>query len=46
MLRVKAPLDFIDRPIALILFLIILAVLISHVVSMFRAGKAEQSTIE
>ena len=46
MLRVKTPLDFIDRPIALILFLIILAVLISHVVSMFRAGKAEQSTIE
>ena len=46
MLRVKTPLDFIDRPIALILFLIILAVLISHVVSMFRAGKAGQSTIE
>ena len=46
MLRVKTPLDFIDRPIALILFLIILAILISHVVSMFRAGKAGQSTIE
>lgn len=36
MMRVKTPLDFIDRPIALILFLIILAVIASHIWSALR----------
>ena len=41
MMRVKTPLDFIDRPIALILFLIILAVVGSHFWSMWRARTAK-----
>lgn len=41
MMRVKTPLDFIDRPIAFILFLIILAVVGSHFWSMWRARTAK-----
>ena len=42
MMRVKTPLDFIDRPIAFILFLIILAVVGSHFWSMWRAPDREK----
>ncbi|MEM1162884.1 MAG: tripartite tricarboxylate transporter permease [Pseudomonadota bacterium] len=40
MMRVKSPLDFIDRPIAAILFAIIVLVLASHVWSMWKARRA------
>ena len=43
MMRVKTPLDFIDRPIALILFLIILAVIGSHFWSMWRTRAAKNT---
>ena len=39
MMRVKSPLDFIDRPIAFILFLIILVVIAAHFRSLWRARK-------
>jgi len=39
MMRVKTPLDFIDRPIAMILFLIIVAVIASHFYSLWRGRK-------
>lgn len=39
MMRVKTPLDFIDRPIAMILFLIIVAVIVSHFYSLWRGRK-------
>lgn len=39
MLRVKTPLDFIDRPIAAILFAIILLVLATHIWSWWRARR-------
>ena len=41
MLRVKHPLDFIDRPIAAILFAIILLVLASHILSWWRSRRSE-----
>lgn len=44
MMRVKTPLDFIDRPIALILFLIILAVIGSHVWALWRDRKKKDAT--
>lgn len=43
MMRVKTPLDFIDRPIAMILFLIIIAVIGSHFYGLWRARKTTQS---
>ena len=39
MMRVETPLDFIDRPIAFILFLIILAVVASHIWQSLRSRK-------
>ncbi len=39
MARVKEPFDFIDRPIAFILFVIIMLVLISHIVRVIRDRK-------
>ena len=39
MLRVKTPLDFVDRPIAAILFAIILLVLAAHIWSWWRAHR-------
>ena len=39
MMRVQTPLDFIDRPIAFILFLIILAVVASHIWQSLRSRK-------
>ena len=39
MLRVKTPLDFIDRPIAFMLFVVILVVLGSHFYGLWRARK-------
>ena len=44
MMRVKTPLDFIDRPIAFILFLIILAVFASHIWSFWKAWRDKRST--
>ncbi len=41
MMRVKSPLDFIDRPISLILFLIILLVVAAHIRGIIRARKPE-----
>lgn len=41
MMRVKSPIDFIDRPIAFILFLIILLVIGSHIVSVWRRRSAK-----
>ena len=41
MMRVKTPFDFIDRPIAFILFMIILVVLGSHLWSLRQARKAK-----
>ena len=43
MMRVKTPLDFIDRPIAFILFLIIVAVIASHVWSLWREWSTNRS---
>ncbi len=43
MARVKTPLDFIDRPIAAILFALILLVIALHVRSLFRARRAERT---
>ena len=40
MMRVKTPLDFIDRPIAFILFLIIVLVIGSHLWSLWRGRKS------
>lgn len=42
MMRVKTPFDFIERPIAMILFLIIIAVLGSHLYSLWRRRKNAQ----
>ena len=39
MARVKTPLDFIDRPIAFILFAVILAVLGAHLWSLWRQAR-------
>ena len=39
MMRVKTPLDFIERPIAMIIFLIIIAVIVSHFHSLWRGRK-------
>ena len=39
MMRVKSPIDFIDRPIAFILFLIILLVIGNHLLTMWRRYK-------
>jgi putative tricarboxylic transport membrane protein len=39
MMRVDTPMDFIDRPIAFILFLLILIVIGSHIVSLFRSQR-------
>ena len=44
MMRVSTPMDFIDRPIAFILFLIIVAVIASHVWQMWRARGAKTET--
>jgi len=41
MMRVKTPLDFIERPIAMILFLIIVAVIVSHFYSLLRGSKSD-----
>ncbi len=41
MMRVSTPMDFIDRPIAFILFLIILAVIVSHVWQMWRVRNSK-----
>ena len=41
MMRVKTPFDFIDRPIAFILFMIILVILGSHFWSLRQARKAK-----
>lgn len=41
MMRAKTPFDFIDRPIAFILFMIILAVLVSHLWSLRQARKTK-----
>jgi len=41
MMRVKTPLDFIDRPIAFILFLIIIAVIGSYLLSLWRGRNGE-----
>ena len=41
MMRVKTPFDFIDRPIAFILFMIILVVLGSHFLSLWQARKTK-----
>ncbi len=46
MMRVKTPLDFIDRPIAFILFLIILAVVASHFYGMAQRRKNTRSNIK
>lgn len=40
MMRVKTPFDFIDRPIAFVLFLIIVLVLANHVWGMWRARRS------
>ncbi len=40
MMRVKTPFDFIERPIAMILFIIILLVLASHVRGLWKARKS------
>ena len=40
MARVKEPFDFIDRPVAFILFLIIIIVLVSHIVRVWRDSRA------
>ncbi|MEM7044804.1 MAG: tripartite tricarboxylate transporter permease, partial [Pseudomonadota bacterium] len=42
MARVKTPLDFIDRPIAFVLFMIILSVLAAHVWSHWRGGRDKE----
>lgn len=42
MARVKSPLDFIDRPIAAILFVLILAILVLHVRTVIREQKARR----
>ena len=42
MMRVDTPLDFIDRPIAFILFLILLVVIASHVRQVLRSRKRNQ----
>ena len=39
MMRVKTPFDFIDRPIAFIIFLIIVVVLASHIYGLFQRRK-------
>lgn len=44
MARVKTPLDFIDRPIAAILFALILLVIALHVRSLIRARRGEGTT--
>ena len=44
MMRVKTPLDFIDRPIAMIIFLIIIAVIASHFYSLWRGRQNRQAT--
>jgi putative tricarboxylic transport membrane protein len=44
MMRVKSPLDFIDRPIALILFLAIVVVLATPIWKYVRRSKAERSS--
>ncbi|MEM7059091.1 MAG: tripartite tricarboxylate transporter permease [Pseudomonadota bacterium] len=41
MLRVKTPLDFIDRPVAAILFAIILLVLVSHLWSLWKRRSSQ-----
>ena len=43
MMRVKTPLDFIDRPIAFILFLIILAVLVNHCWNLWRSWQSKRN---
>ena len=43
MMRVQTPLDFIDRPIAFILFLIILAVVASHIRQSLRRRKRKDN---
>ncbi|MGI9393067.1 MAG: tripartite tricarboxylate transporter permease, partial [Boseongicola sp.] len=42
MMRVKTPLDFIDRPIAFILFLIILLVIGTHIYQLLKTRKANR----
>ncbi len=42
MMRVKSPFDFIDRPIALMLFLIILAILAFHAKTLWRDRKKRE----
>ena len=41
MMRVKTPFDFLDKPIAFILFMIILAVLVSHLWSLRQERKTK-----
>ncbi len=41
MARVQTPLDFIERPVAQVLFAIIVFVLVAHIYSLFRAKKSE-----
>ncbi|MDH3661035.1 MAG: tripartite tricarboxylate transporter permease [Alphaproteobacteria bacterium] len=43
MMRVKTPFDFIDRPIAFILFLIIIVVLVTHFRTLWRGRRAEDA---
>lgn len=45
MMRVKTPLDFIERPIAMIIFLIIVAVIASHFYSLWRGRRNRQPTL-
>jgi len=42
MMRVDTPLDFINRPIALILFLIIVAVIVTHFYSLIKRHRQDQ----
>ena len=44
MMRVKTPLDFVDRPIAFMLFLIIIIVLASHAFSIWRSFRAARES--
>lgn len=41
MARVQTPFDFIERPVAQVLFAIIVIVLLAHIYSLFRAKKSE-----
>jgi len=43
MARVKSPLDFVDRPIAAILFAMILLILILHVRTVIREHKSRRA---